>query len=133
MPMEKLERPLSPHLQIYRPQLTSVLSITHRGTGIALVAGTLVLVYWLLAAASGPESYASAQALLGSWIGRIVLLGFSFSLFFHLCNGIRHLFWDAGVGFELKTAYASGTAVVIVSVAMTVIAWGLAYLLRGGA
>jgi succinate dehydrogenase / fumarate reductase cytochrome b subunit len=131
--MEKLERPLSPHLQIYRPQLTSVLSITHRGTGIALVAGTLVLVYWLLAAASGPEAYASAQALLGSWIGRLVLLGFSFSLFFHLCNGIRHLFWDAGLGFELKTAYASGTAVVVVSAAMTVIAWSLAYFLRGGA
>ena len=133
MPMEKLERPLSPHLQIYRPQLTSVLSFTHRGTGIALVAGTLVLVYWLLAAASGPEAYASAQALLGSWIGRLVLLGFSFSLFFHLCNGIRHLFWDAGLGFELKTAYASGAAVVVVSVAMTVIAWSLAYFLRGGA
>ena len=133
MPMEKLERPLSPHLQIYRPQLTSVLSIAHRGTGIALVAGTLVLVYWLISVASGPEAYASAQALLGSWIGRLVLLGFSFSLFFHLCNGIRHLFWDVGLGFELKTAYASGTAVLIVSVAMTVIAWSLAYLLRGGA
>ena len=131
--MEKRERPLSPHLQIYRPQLTSVLSITHRATGIALVAGTLLLVYWLLAAASGAEAYASAQTLLGSWVGRIVLLGFSFSLFFHLCNGIRHLFWDAGLGFELKTTYASGNAVVIVSVAMTVIAWGLAYYMRAGA
>jgi succinate dehydrogenase / fumarate reductase cytochrome b subunit len=131
--MEKRERPLSPHLQIYRPQLTSVLSITHRTTGIALVAGTLVLVYWLLAVATGAEAYASAQALLGSWIGRIVLLGFSFSLFFHLFNGIRHLFWDAGFGFELKTTYASGYTVVIVSVAMTVIAWSLAYLMRGGA
>jgi succinate dehydrogenase / fumarate reductase cytochrome b subunit len=131
--MEKRERPLSPHLQIYRPQLTSVLSITHRTTGIALAAGTLVLVYWLLAVATGAEAYASAQALLGSWIGRIVLLGFSFSLFFHLCNGIRHLFWDAGFGFELKTTYASGYTVIIVSVAMTVIAWSLAYLMRGGA
>lgn len=129
--MEKRARPLSPHLQIYRPQLTSVLSVTHRGTGIALVAGSLLLVYWLLAAASGAEAYASAQALLGSWIGRIVLLGFSFSLFFHLCNGIRHLFWDVGLGFELKTTYASGAAVVIVSVAMTVVAWGLAYFMRG--
>lgn len=131
--MEKRQRPLSPHLQIYRPQLTSVLSITHRGTGIALVAGTLLLVYWLLAAASGPEAYASAQSLLGSWIGRIVLLAFSFSLFFHLCNGIRHLFWDAGLGFELKTTYASGTAVVIVSIAMTLLAWSLAYFMRGSA
>jgi len=130
--MEKTQRPLSPHLQIYRPQLTSVLSITHRATGIALLVGTLVLVYWLLAAASGAEAYGSAQQLLGSWLGRIVLLGFSFALFFHLCNGIRHLFWDAGLGFELKTAYASGNAVVIVSIAMTVLAWGLAYAMRGG-
>ena len=129
--MEKRERPLSPHLQIYRPQLTSVLSITHRATGLALIAGTLVLVYWLLAAASGAEAYASAQALLGSWLGRVVLLGFRFALFYHLCNGIRHLFWDVGLGFELKTAYASGHAVIIVSIAMTVLAWGLAYYMRG--
>ena len=131
--MEKSQRPLSPHLQIYRPQLTSVLSITHRGTGMALLVGTLVLVYWLLAAASGAEAYTSAQQLLGSWFGRIVLLGFTFALFFHLCNGIRHLFWDVGLGFELKTAYASGAAVVIVSITMTVLAWSLAYALRGGA
>ncbi len=131
--MEKSQRPLSPHLQIYRPQLPMVLSITHRATGIGLLVGTLVLVYWLLAAASGSEAYASAQQLLGSWFGRIVLLGFSFALFFHLCNGIRHLFWDVGLGFELKTAYASGTAVVIVSIAMTVLAWSLAYALGGGA
>jgi succinate dehydrogenase / fumarate reductase cytochrome b subunit len=131
--MEKSQRPLSPHLQIYRPQLTSVLSITHRATGIALAFGTLLLVYWLLAAASGADAYASAQALLGSWIGRIVLLGFSFALFFHLCNGIRHLFWDAGLGFELKTAYASGNAVIIVSILLTLMAWAMAYAMRGGA
>lgn len=132
MSMEKSQRPLSPHLQIYRPQLTSVLSITHRITGMALVIGTLVLVYWLLAAASGPEAYASAQALLGSWLGRVVMLGFSYALFFHLCNGIRHLFWDVGLGFELKTAYASGNAVIAVSIALTVIAWALAYAMRSG-
>jgi len=131
--MENIKRPLSPHLQIYRPQLTSVLSITHRATGIVLVVASLLLVYWLASLAGGAETYASAQALLGSWLGRIVMLGFSFSLFFHLCNGIRHLFWDAGLGFELKTAYASGTAVIIVSLAMTLIAWALAYWLRGGA
>ncbi len=130
--MEKSQRPLSPHLQIYRPQLTSVLSITHRAAGIALMLGTLVLVYWLLAAASGAEAYASAQQLLGSWLGRIALLGFSLALFFHLCNGIRHLFWDVGLGFELKTAYASGKAVVVVAIAMTVLAWALAYAMRGG-
>ena len=131
--MEKSQRPLSPHIQIYRWQLPMVLSIIHRATGIALAVGMLVLVYWLLAAASGAEAYASAQQLLGSWIGRIVLLGFSFALFFHLCNGIRHLFWDAGVGFEIKTAYASGTAVVLVSIALTIIAWALAYAMRGAA
>lgn len=132
MSMEKSQWPLSPHLQIYRPQLTSVLSITHRLTGMALVAGTLVLVYWLLAAASGPESYASAQALLGSWFGRAVLLIFTYALFFHLCNGIRHLFWDVGMGFELKTAYASGNAVIVASIALTVVAWALAYAMRVG-
>lgn len=131
--MEKSQRPLSPHLQIYRPQLTSVLSITHRLTGIGLAVGSLVLVYWLIAAASGPEAYAAAQSMLASWFGRIVLLGFSFALFFHLCNGIRHLFWDAGLGFELKTAYASGNAVIGASIALTVIAWALAYAMRGGA
>ena len=131
--MEKSQRPLSPHIQIYRWQLPMVLSIIHRATGIALAVGMLVLVYWLLAAASGADAYASAQQLLGSWIGRVVLLGFSFALFFHLCNGIRHLFWDAGVGFEIKTAYASGTAVVVVSIALTIIAWALAYAMRGAA
>jgi succinate dehydrogenase / fumarate reductase cytochrome b subunit len=131
--MEKSQRPLSPHLQIYRPQLTSVLSITHRAAGIALMFGTLVLVYWLLAAATGAEAYASAQQLLGSWLGKIALLGFTFALFFHLCNGIRHLFWDAGLGFELKTAYASGKAVVVVSITMTVLAWALAYAMGGRA
>jgi succinate dehydrogenase / fumarate reductase cytochrome b subunit len=129
--MEKSQRPLSPHLQIYRPQLTSVLSITHRATGIALVLGTLVLVYWLLAAASGAAAYASAQQLLGSWPGRIVLLGFSFALFFHLCNGIRHLFWDAGYGLELPTLYRSGWAVVAATLVLTLISWIAGYVAMG--
>jgi succinate dehydrogenase / fumarate reductase cytochrome b subunit len=129
--MEQSHRPLSPHLQIYRPQLTSVLSITHRATGVALAVGTLLLVYWLLAAASGPDAYADARSLLGSWYGRLVLLGFSYALYFHLCNGIRHLFWDVGLGFELRAAYASGTMVIIASLALTIASWGLAYWLRG--
>jgi succinate dehydrogenase / fumarate reductase cytochrome b subunit len=116
-------RPLSPHLQVYRPQLTSVLSITHRATGVALAAGTLLLVWWLAAAASGPEQYATVQAVMGSWPGKLLLLGWTFSLFFHLANGIRHLFWDAGLGFELKTTYASGWAVVAASIVLTVLAW----------
>jgi succinate dehydrogenase / fumarate reductase cytochrome b subunit len=116
-------RPLSPHLQIYRWQITSVLSILHRLTGLALSLGTLLLVWWLVALASGPDAFATAQAFVGSWLGRLVLLGWSVSLFFHLANGIRHLFWDAGYGFEIKTTTASGWAVVVASVALTVIAW----------
>ena len=117
------QRPLSPHLQIYKPQLTSVLSISHRATGLALSVGTLMLVWWLVALASGPQPFAVAQAFLGSWLGRLLLLGWTFSLFFHFANGIRHLFWDAGYGFDLKTTYASGWTVVTASVVLTVIAW----------
>src|SRR5689334_3133255 len=116
-------RPLSPHLQVYRPQLTSVLSITHRATGVAMAVGTLLLVWWLVAAATGPEAFATAQSFIGSWLGLLLLLGWTASLFFHLCNGIRHLFWDAGKGFELKTTYASGWVVLAATVVLTVLAW----------
>ena len=119
-------RPLSPHLQIYKPQLTSVLSISHRITGVGLAAGTLLLTWWLLAAAAGPEAFATVQGVLGSWIGYLILFGFSYALMYHLCNGVRHLFWDAGRGFELPTVYKSGWAVVIGSAALTVIAWAIA-------
>jgi succinate dehydrogenase / fumarate reductase cytochrome b subunit len=117
------DRPLSPHLQVYRPQLTSAMSIFHRITGVANAVGTLVLVWWLVAAASGPEAFGTVQAFLGSWIGIIVLLGWSLSVFYHLCNGIRHLFWDAGFGFELTNVYRSGVAVLIGAVVLTAIAW----------
>jgi len=116
-------RPLSPHLQVYRPQITSVLSIGHRFTGLVLSVGTLLLVWWLVALARGPEAFASAQALVGSWFGRLLLLGWTFSLFYHLANGIRHLFWDAGYGFEIKTTTVSGWVMVAASVALTAIAW----------
>ncbi|MCY4593044.1 MAG: succinate dehydrogenase, cytochrome b556 subunit [Alphaproteobacteria bacterium] len=118
-------RPLSPHLQIYRPQLTSVLSITHRATGVALAAGTLLFSWWLLAAASGSGSFALVQDVMGSWPGLIVLVGFTWALFYHLCNGIRHLFWDAGRGLEIETAYRSGWVTVAASVGLTVIAWAV--------
>ena len=121
--MAESARPLSPHLQIYRPQLTSILSISHRAAGVALAVGTLLLVYWLVATASGPDAYAHAQAFMRSWFGMLILWGWSVALFYHLCNGIRHLFWDAGYGFELKTAYASGYAVLAGTVALTVVAW----------
>jgi succinate dehydrogenase / fumarate reductase, cytochrome b subunit len=124
-------RPLSPHLQVYRPQLTSVLSILHRVTGVALALGTLLLVFWLLSAAAGPGRFATAQALMGGWLGQILLFGWSFALFYHLLNGIRHLFWDAGLGFELKAAYASGRAVVVCTVLLTVLAWIAGYAIKG--
>ena len=116
-------RPLSPHLQVYKWQITMVLSISHRATGVALSVGTLLLVWWLVALATGPQAFAVAQGFVGSWLGRLLLLGWTFSLFFHLANGIRHLFWDAGYGYEIKTTTVSGLAVVAASVALTVIAW----------
>ena len=119
-------RPLSPHLQVYKPQLTSVLSISHRITGVALAVGTLLLAWWLIAAAAGPDAFAVVQGFLGSWLGYLILFGFSYALMYHLCNGIRHLFWDAGYGFELETVYKSGWATVIVSVALTVVTWAIA-------
>ena len=129
--MSSSNRPLSPHLQVYRPQLTSMLSILHRITGVALAVGTLLLVYWLAAAAGGPESFASAQALVGSFIGRLFLFGWTFALYYHLCNGIRHLFWDAGYGFEMQTAERSGWLVVGASAALTLLSWILGYVMGG--
>jgi len=125
-------RPLSPHLQIYRWQLTSVLSILHRLTGIALAVGTLLLVYWLVATAAGPGAFATAQEFIGSILGRLLLFGWTVALFYHLANGIRHLLWDAGRGFELRSVYASGWAVVIAAVALSLIAWIAGYASRGG-
>lgn len=127
------ERPLSPHLQVYRWQLHMALSIFHRATGIALSVGTLLLVYWLSAIAAGPESYAAAQALLGSVLGQLVLFGFTFCLFYHLCNGIRHLFWDAGKGFDIPAVYASGRAVLVAAVVLTLAAWAAGLSLGGAA
>ena len=129
--MSQVQRPLSPHLQVYKWQLTSVLSILHRATGLALAFGTIFLVWWLLAAASGADAFATAQSFWYSWFGRLLLLGWSWSLFYHLCNGIRHLFWDTGHGYELKTTYMSGWTVVAASFVLLLIAWIAAYMVRG--
>ena len=125
--MSSTGRPLSPHIQIYRPQITSVLSILHRATGVFLCFGAVVFAWWVIALALGPEPYAAVRSALGSWLGRLLLLAWTFSFFYHLCNGVRHLFWDAGIGFELRTVHASGLAVVAASIALTLIAFGLAY------
>ena len=131
--MARPPRPLSPHLQIYRWQFTMLLSILHRITGVGLGLGTILLVYWLASAAAGPAAFAGAQAFVGSWFGILLLLGFSLALFYHLSNGIRHLFWDAGRGFELKTAYNSALGVVAATVVLTAIAWIVGFDLLGGA
>lgn len=125
--MTSHDRPLSPHLQIYRWQITSVLSILHRLTGVALAIGTLLLVYWLIAAAMGVEEFATARTLVGSVLGRLLLLGWSLALFYHLANGIRHLFWDVGLGFELPTVTRSGWAVLLVTLVLTLAAWICGY------
>jgi succinate dehydrogenase / fumarate reductase cytochrome b subunit len=116
-------RPLSPHLQVYRWQLTSVLSILHRATGVALSVGAVLLVWWLAAAAAGPAPYAHLQGFIGSWFGLLLLFGWSVALFYHLCNGIRHLWWDTGHGLELDQVYASGWTVLGATAVLTVLAW----------
>ena len=116
-------RPLSPHLQVYRWQLTSVLSILHRASGVALAAGAILLVWWLGAAADGPGPYAAIQAFLGSWLGLVLLFGWSLALFYHLCNGLRHLWWDTGRSLDLPSVYASGWAVVAATIGLTLLAW----------
>ena len=124
--MATRERPLSPHLQIYRPQLTSVLSILHRATGVFLALGTLMLTYWLAAAAAAPETYEHAQAIIGSMLGQLLLFLWTWSLFYHLANGIRHLIWDAGYGFDIPSVYRSGKYVIWAPVVLTFLCWIIA-------
>ena len=109
-------RPLSPHLQVYRWQMTMLTSILHRMSGVGLALGLVLLTWWLAAAASGPEYFALVHGIMGSWIGRLILLGFTAALYFHLCNGIRHLLWDVGYGFEIETARRMGYLVFFVMV-----------------
>ena len=123
--MTQSERPLSPHLQVYRWQLTSVLSILHRTTGVALSLGTILLVCWLVAAAQGPEAYAGMQGFLRSWLGLLLLFGWSVALFYHLCNGVRHLWWDTGRGLELRSVYGGGWAVLASTAALTIVSWAV--------
>lgn len=116
-------RPLSPHLQIYRWQLTSVMSILHRAAGVGLSLGAVLLVWWLVAAASGPAAYGVVEDFLGSWLGFLLLLGWTAALFYHLCNGIRHLVWDTVHAFDLNSTYLGGWLVVAATAVLTSIAW----------
>ena len=118
-----VRRPLSPHLQVYKPQITTALSIFHRITGCGLAVGTLLLVWWLVAAASSASAYDGVSWFIRSPIGWLLLFGWSVALWFHFCNGIRHLFWDFGHGFELTEVHASGKAVLVATAVLTVLTW----------
>lgn len=124
-------RPRSPNIQIYRPQLTSILSIANRITGVILSLGAVGLVIWLTAAAMGPRAYGEVHSVIISLGGRIVLFGFTFAFFMHLCGGIRHLVWDAVQGFELRSIYISGWAVVAGSIVLTLAAWTVSLIVAG--
>ncbi|TAL93717.1 MAG: succinate dehydrogenase, cytochrome b556 subunit [Rhodanobacter sp.] len=128
--MAETQRPLSPHLQIYRKQVQMMTSITHRATGVALAVGSLLVVYGLLQLAAGEGSFNSFRHLMGNPVGVILLLGWSWALFFHLCNGIRHLIQDAGLGYEIPQFVRSSWLSVAGSVVLTVLVW--AYVLMAG-
>ncbi len=118
-----VRRPLSPHLQIYKPQITSALSIFHRITGVALSFGTLVLVWWLVAAATSDAAFATVSMVLHTWVGHLALFGWTAALWYHFCAGIRHLVWDSGHGFELPDVHTSGAAVIGATAVLTLLTW----------
>lgn len=120
------DRPLSPHLQIYRLPLNAVLSITHRLTGMVLALGAALVIFVLIAAASGAAAYESAHAVVASWPGQVVLFLFTAALYYHLCAGIRHLVWDAGHGYSLRAARIGSYAVLAGTVALTLLTWLIA-------
>jgi succinate dehydrogenase / fumarate reductase cytochrome b subunit len=121
------KRPMSPHLQIYKLPLTAIISVLHRGTGVALSVASLFLIWVLAAAATGPEAFALAQTVMSSWIGYIALFGLTATLYFHLCSGIRHMFWDLGKGLELESAKKSTYAVIAITLVLTVLTWLAAF------
>jgi succinate dehydrogenase / fumarate reductase cytochrome b subunit len=121
--MARADRPLSPHLQIYRWYFTMALSIAHRITGVGLTLGLVLLTWWLLALASGPEAFATVDGIVHSWFGALVLSLYTLVLFYHMGNGIRHLVWDFGYGFEPEVARLSGAAVLVFAGVMTIVVW----------
>ncbi len=120
------KRPMSPHLQVYKLPLTANLSILHRGTGAILFIGLILMVCILTAGASGYESWQSMHGFLSSWFGKLILFGLTFSLYYHFCNGVRHLFWDIGQGLDLESAHKSGKAVIVTSITLTLFTWLIA-------
>ena len=127
------QRPLSPHLQIYKPLLTMMMSIVHRLTGVALYFGTLLLVWWLMAAASGPVAYESFQNFIGSFIGRLILFGYTWALIHHMFGGLKHLLWDTGRGLELSSADWMARLSLVGSVGLTILIWFIGYSFLGAA
>lgn len=125
-------RPLSPHLQIYRFTLTMAMSIIHRITGVGLYFGTLLLAWWLIAAATSPEAFALVQDVMGSWIGKIVLFGFTWALINHAFGGIRHFIWDVGAGFDPHGREFWTWLTTVAAAVLTVAVWVVAYLLKPG-
>ena len=124
-------RPLSPHLQIYKPMLTMMMSIVHRITGAALYFGMLLLVWWLVAAAAGPNAYASVQWFMETLFGRLILLGYTWALIHHMLGGIRHLIWDQGYGFGPAEREWLTAATLVGSIAFTIVLWVVGYLIMG--
>lgn len=120
-------RPLSPHLQVWKPQITMVMSIIHRITGVALYFGTLLLAWWLIAAATGAPYFAFVNGILGSFLGQLVLFGYTWALFHHMMGGIRHLVWDTGRGMSLESANLWGWLSLAISVGLTLLLWIVAY------
>jgi succinate dehydrogenase / fumarate reductase cytochrome b subunit len=125
-------RPLSPHLQIYKPMLTMMMSIAHRITGAALYFGMLLFAWWLIAAAAGANTYAGFETFMGSLIGRLILFGYTWALLHHLLGGIRHLIWDTLHGLEPAEREMLAAATLIGSIALTIVLWGVGYLVTGG-
>ena len=123
-------RPLSPHLQIYRPIPTMMSSIVHRITGGALYFGTVLVAWWLIAAASGPDYFATANWVFGSWVGKIVLFGFTWALVQHMLGGVRHLVWDLGYGFDKHLTTRVAKISFVAAPVITVLLWIVGYMAR---
>ena len=123
--MKSSNRPLSPHIQVYKMPLSAKLSILHRLTGLALSFGAVVLVYWLFSLAYMSGVAVNLHEFFSSSIGKVVLIAWTFAFFYHFCNGIRHLFWDAGKGFEIEAVNRSGVIAIIAAIGLTVVVWTL--------